>query len=89
MSQENRATEAQKPPRMCLWGWETRPENGGAGAQTPVPLFLSEASAPLGAALRPAPEAGNRKQREPAEQLLLPLDSAACDRRTLAPFSFF
>lgn len=39
--------------------------------------------------MRPAPEAGNRKQREPAEQLLLPLDSAACDRRTLVPWSLF
>lgn len=73
----------------CVSGWETRPEIRGAGGQTPVPRFLSEASAPLGAVMRPAPEAGNRKQREPAEQLLLPLDSAACDRRTFAPWSLF
>lgn len=75
-------------PRECVSALGNQPQSGGRGAQTPVPRFLSEASAPLGASLRPAPETGNRKRREAAEQLLLPLDPRACDRRTPALYSF-
>ncbi|KAL1764986.1 hypothetical protein HispidOSU_008015 [Sigmodon hispidus] len=58
---------------------------GQRRAADPGAPFLSEARAAQGADLCPAPETGNRKRPEAAEQLLLLLDPAACDRGTFAP----
>lgn len=48
---------------------------------------MSKASVPQGAALCSTPGTGNRKRRASSGQLLLPLDPAACDHRTISPLS--
>lgn len=48
---------------------------------------MSKASVPQGASPCSTPGTGNRKHQASSGQLLLPLDPAACDHRTISPLS--